>query len=160
MSTSSNGSSWLSKDSDQPAHSCQSSLSAWRRYGYFAIQWVHCEDFDQTARMCMLIWDFPGRTCNFIASSIYIDKLQNAQAGLSLCCAQCNLVGNAVTRLISVNHSRCALATKRKLLVENYFSKVKVCKLHPVKLRINKYCWTSDHTLCFKSVNPHQTRLF
>ena len=38
----------------------ESSLSAWRKIGFLAIQWVHSEDADQTGRMPRLIWVFAG----------------------------------------------------------------------------------------------------
>ena len=40
----------------------ESSLSAWRKLGSWAIHWAHYEDSDQTGRMPRLIWVFAGRT--------------------------------------------------------------------------------------------------
>ena len=42
----------------------ESSLSAWRRFGYLATQREPCEDSDQTARMRKLILVFVGHTCS------------------------------------------------------------------------------------------------
>ena len=48
------------------ALSGQCSLSAWRKVGSFATQWVHSEDSNQTGWMPRLIWVFAGRTCHFV----------------------------------------------------------------------------------------------
>ena len=38
-----------------------------------SLQWdarLICKDFDQTARMCGLIWVFTGRTCNYVGNAV------------------------------------------------------------------------------------------
>ena len=44
----------------------ESSLSAWRKLGSLATNWVHSKDSDQTGRMPRLIWVFAGPTCHFV----------------------------------------------------------------------------------------------
>ena len=44
----------------------ESSLSAWRKLGSLATQWVQSKDSDQTGRIPRLIWVFAGRTCHFV----------------------------------------------------------------------------------------------
>ena len=44
----------------------ESSLSAWRKLGSLATQWVHSEDSDQTGRIPRLIWVFAGHTGHFV----------------------------------------------------------------------------------------------
>ena len=53
-------SAWASAQYDQ------SSLSAWRKFGFLATHWVHSKDSDQTGQMPRLIWVFAGRTCRFV----------------------------------------------------------------------------------------------
>ena len=53
--------------SGQSAQSDQSSLSAWRKFGYLATHWVHSEDSDKTRRMPRLFWVFAGSTSYFVS---------------------------------------------------------------------------------------------
>ena len=54
------------------------SLSAWRKLGSLATQWVHSKDSDQTGQMSRLIWVFARRTVILLVlswgSSIIWDK--------------------------------------------------------------------------------------
>ena len=47
----------------------ESSLSAWRKLGPLATNWVHSEDSGQTGRMPRLIWVFAGRTLTLLVLS-------------------------------------------------------------------------------------------
>ena len=47
----------------------KSSLSAWRRFVSLVSLRVPCEDSDQPARMCRLIWVFDGRTCDRVGNA-------------------------------------------------------------------------------------------
>ena len=47
----------------------ESSLSAWRKLGPLATQWVHSEDSDQAGQMPRLIWMFAGRTATLLVST-------------------------------------------------------------------------------------------
>ena len=40
----------------------ESSLSTWRKLGYWATHWAHSEGSDQSGRMPRMIWVFAGRT--------------------------------------------------------------------------------------------------
>ena len=59
------GSAWVS------THFDQSSLSAWRTFGFLATHWVHSEDSDQTGQMPRLIWVFAGCTLILLVLSCH-----------------------------------------------------------------------------------------
>ena len=51
----------------------ESSLSAWRKLGSLATQWVHSEVSDQTGQMPRLIWVFAGCTVILLVLSCHVN---------------------------------------------------------------------------------------
>ena len=60
----------------------ESLLSAWRKLGSLATQWVHCEDSDQTGWMPRLIWVFAGRTLILLVLSCRSSIMGNIMENL------------------------------------------------------------------------------